>query len=101
MEIKTSVFATSNSVEKIIPPLQSRFFIVKLQAYTYELFYQIIVRILTSNQYNVDEEIAKATTEAVWNTSRSIQDSIKIARMAKAVEDVDWLVTNFLEQDKH
>ena len=30
MEIKTSVFATSNSVEKIILPLQSRFFIVKL-----------------------------------------------------------------------
>lgn len=101
MEIKTSVFATSNSVEKIIPPLQSRFFIVKLQAYTYELFYQITVRILTSNQYNVDVEIAKATMEAVWNTSRSIRDSIKIARMAKAVEDVDWLVTNFLEQDKH
>jgi holliday junction DNA helicase RuvB len=45
MEIKTSVFATSNSVEKSIPPLQSRFFIVKPQAYTYEQFYQVTVSI--------------------------------------------------------
>src|SRR5215475_12176843 len=35
MEIKTSVFATSNNLEKIISPLQSRFFIVSLEPYTY------------------------------------------------------------------
>jgi holliday junction DNA helicase RuvB len=81
MEIKTSVFATSNSVEKIILPLRSRFFTVKLQAYTYEQFYEITVSLLTSNHYNVDEEIAKATTNAVWRTSRNIRDSIKIANL--------------------
>jgi Holliday junction DNA helicase RuvB len=97
MEIKTFVFATSNSVEKIIPPLQSRFFTVKLQAYTNEQFYQITVRLLTSRHYKVDEEIAKATADAVWKTSRNIRDSIKIATMTKAVEDVDWLATTFLE----
>jgi replication-associated recombination protein RarA len=96
MEIKTSVFATSNNIERIVEPLQSRFFIVKLQAYTYEQFYEITLRLLTSNQYNVDEEIAKAAAEAVWNTSRNIRDSLRIARMAKSVEDIDWLVTTFL-----
>jgi holliday junction DNA helicase RuvB len=35
MEIKTSVFATSNNIGKIIPPLQSRFFIIRLESYTY------------------------------------------------------------------
>jgi ATP-dependent Lon protease len=65
MEIKTSVFATSNNIEKIIPALQSRFFIVRLESYTYEQFYDITVRLLTSNQHNVDEEIAKATADAV------------------------------------
>jgi hypothetical protein len=45
----------------------------------------------------VDEEIAKATAEAVWNTSKNIRDSIKIARMAKAVGDVNWLVSTFLD----
>jgi hypothetical protein len=44
----------------------------------------------------VDEEIAKVTVEAIWNASRNIRDTIKIATMAKSVEDVVWLVSNFL-----
>jgi hypothetical protein len=46
MDIKTSVFATSNNVEKVIEPLLSRFFIVKLQRSTYEQFYEITLRLL-------------------------------------------------------
>jgi replication-associated recombination protein RarA len=95
MEIKTSVFATSNNAEKIIEPLQSGFFIVKLQPYTHEQFNGITTRLLTSNKYNVDEEIAKATADAVWRNSRNIRDAIKLARMARSAEDVDWLVTTF------
>jgi replication-associated recombination protein RarA len=91
MEIKTSVFATSNNVEKINEPLQSRLFIVKLQAYSYGQFYEITTRILTSKQYNVNVEIAKTTAEAVWRTSRDIRDSIRIACMARSSEDVNWL----------
>jgi holliday junction DNA helicase RuvB len=96
MELKTSVFATSNNIEKIIIPLQSRFFIVNMHGYTYEQFYEITLWLLTSNQYNVDEEIAKAIAEAVWNTSRNIRESIRIARISKSVEDVKWLATVFL-----
>jgi holliday junction DNA helicase RuvB len=97
MEIRTTIFATSNNVERIINPLQSRFFIVKLQAYTYDQFYDITVRLLAANQYNVDEEIAKAIIGAVWSTSRNIRDAIKIAGMAKSVEDVGWIVSTFLD----
>lgn len=96
MELKTSVFATSNNVGRIIPPLQSRFFILKLQAYTYEQFYQITVRLLTSSCYNVNGEIARSIAETVWNTSRNIRESIRIARISKTVEDVKWLATVFL-----
>jgi replication-associated recombination protein RarA len=102
MEIKTSVFATSNNVEKIICPLQSRFFIVHLEPYTYEQFYQITVRLLTtSDKHSVDEEIAIATADAVWNTSsttRNIRDCIRVAKMAKSAEDVKWLVKSFLNK---
>src|SRR5918999_2090933 len=97
MELKSSVFATSNNVERIIEPLQSRFFIVKLQAYTYEQFYEITIRLLTSDRYNVDEEIAKTAAEGVWNTSRNIRDTTRIAKMATSVKDVDWLASNFLK----
>lgn len=96
MQIEISVIATSNNIEKLHSVLQPRFFVVKLEPYTYEQFYEITVQLLTSNNNNVDEETAKATADAVWNTSRNIRDSIKIGRMAKAVEDVDWLVTTFL-----
>jgi hypothetical protein len=96
MQIEISVIATSINIEKLHSVLQPRFFVVKLEPYTYEQFYEITVQLLTSNDNNVDEETAKATADAVWNTSRNIRDSIKIGRMAKAVEDVDWLVTTFL-----
>jgi holliday junction DNA helicase RuvB len=96
MELKTSLFATSNSIEKIIIPLQSGFFIVNMHAYTYEQFYEITMQLLTSNEYNVDEEIAKAIAEAVWNTSRNIRESIRIATISKSVKDVKWLATVFL-----
>jgi Cdc6-like AAA superfamily ATPase len=49
MELKTSVFATSNNIEKIIIPLQSRFLTVNMNAYTDEQFYEITVRLLTSD----------------------------------------------------
>ena len=96
MEIKTSIFATSKDVGKIIPPLQSRFFIVKLEPYTYEQFHHITLRLLTSDNHNIDEEIAKATAYTVWNTTQNIRDCIRVAKMAKSVEDVKWLVKSFL-----
>jgi Holliday junction DNA helicase RuvB len=98
IEIKTSVFATCNSIEKIILPLQSRFFIVRLEPYIYEQFCDITVTLLTSGQHNIDEEIAKATADAVWSTStaRNIRDCVRVAKMAKSVEDINWLVKSFL-----
>jgi hypothetical protein len=101
MKIKTSVFATSNNVEKIISPLQPRFFIVHLEPYTYEQFYQITVRLLTSDEHNVDEEIVIATADAVWSTSttRNIRDWVRVAKLAKSVADVKWLVNVFLKSE--
>ena len=55
--IKTAVFARSNNIERIIGPLQSGFFIVKLEPYVYEQFYEIAVNLLT-RQSNVEVEVA-------------------------------------------
>jgi ATP-dependent Lon protease len=38
--------ATSNNISKVMLPLQSRFFVVNLESYTYEQFYQITVELL-------------------------------------------------------
>ena len=55
------VFATSNNISKVMSPLQSRFFTVKLEPYSSEQFYEITVQLLT-RQHKVKQEIAKATS---------------------------------------
>ncbi len=44
-------------------------------------------------------DIAKATADAVWNKIRSgnIRDCIRIARMAKSLEDVNFIVNTYLK----
>jgi MoxR-like ATPase len=86
--VKTWVFATSNNISKVMLPLQSRFFVVNLEPYTYEQFYQITVELLTK-QHKVKEEIVEAKAKAIWDKSSNIGDCVKIARMAKSIEDVD------------
>ena len=93
--VKTSVFATSNNVGDIITPLQSRFFVVELPPYTYEQFYQISVHILTKG-HKVNINFAKNISEKVWADSRNIRDCVRIGRMAKSVDDIQFLVGTFL-----
>jgi hypothetical protein len=64
-EIKTSVFAMCNDPRKLSAPLQSRFFIVEIEPYPYEQFYEITLCLLDAKQ-----EIARIAADAVWNTSR-------------------------------
>src|ERR687888_1369857 len=47
-QVKTFVFATSNTIQNVMAPLQSRFFVVNLEPYTYEEFYEITTGLLTS-----------------------------------------------------
>jgi ATP-dependent Lon protease len=96
--MKTWIFATSNNIEKIMVPLQSRFFVVKLEAYTYEQFYQISVQLLTQSQKRkVKLDIAESTADAIWNKMKyaNIRDCVKIGRMARSIEDVNFIVGNF------
>jgi MoxR-like ATPase len=98
-QVKAFVFATSNTIQNIMAPLQSRFFVVNLEPYTYEQFYYITVGLLTSRKYNVDEEIADATADAIWDATQNIRDCVRIGRLAKSREDVNWLVNSFLENN--
>jgi holliday junction DNA helicase RuvB len=93
MHVQTSVFATCNDARRISTPLQSRFFTVKLQAYTYEQFCEITKQVLSS--HNVDGGLASVIAGAVWNNSRDIRDCVKIGKLARSEEDVDFLVNMF------
>jgi Holliday junction DNA helicase RuvB len=93
--MKTSVFATSNNVSDIITPLQSRFFVVEILPYTYEQFYQISVHLLTE-EHKISQDIAKNISDKVWANTRNIRDCVRVGRMAKSVDDIEFLVGTFL-----
>jgi holliday junction DNA helicase RuvB len=93
--MKTLVFATSNNLNDIITPFQSRFFVVELPPYTYEQFYQISVHLLTVG-HKVSQHIANEITNKVWAYSRNIRDCVRVGRMAKSVDDIQFLVGTFL-----
>ncbi len=82
--LSTSVFATCNDTGKLFGPLLSRFFNVELEPYTY---YQITMRSLC-NHTNVAPLIA----DAVWNKSRDLRDCVRIDRLARTDEDVQFLI---------
>ena len=90
--LKTWVIASSNNINNIISPLKSRFFIIELEPYNYEQFCQITIRLLIE-QHKVNEEIAKATAHMVWNRlgSKNVRDCVRIGRIAKSVQDVDFI----------
>jgi len=94
-QIKTSVFATSNDSRKLSGPVLSRFFIVELEPYTYEQFYQISTSLLHNHT-----NIAPVIADAVWIKSRDIRDCMKIGNMAKNISDVEFIVDNFFDQSQ-
>jgi len=92
----TSVFATSNDARKLSAPLQSRFFVVQVEPYTYDQFYEITLRLLHDRP-----KVAPTIAHAVWNTSKNSRDCIRIGRLAKTEEDVNFLVNVLGEYREH
>ncbi|MFL6408240.1 MAG: hypothetical protein ACJ71F_14410, partial [Nitrososphaeraceae archaeon] len=66
---------------------------IELEPYSYEQFCQITMKLLIK-QHNVNEEIAKNTAHLAWNKleSKNIRDCMRIGRMAKSVEDVNFII---------
>ena len=92
-QMKTWVFATSNGTERMLTPLLSRFIVLHFKQYRYENFREIAVHILA--QEGISSEIASTCADAVWlkMKSKDIRDCIKIGRLAKMKEDVDWITS--------
>ena len=92
-QMKTWVFATSNGTERMLTPLLSRFIVLHFKQYRYENFREIAVHILA--QEGISSEIASTCADAVWlkMKSKDIRDCIKIGRLAKMKEDVDWIAS--------
>ena len=90
-QLKTWIFATCNNKEKLLSPLLSRFIIFHLKPYNRSKFIEVSNGILLKN--DIPYEIANEISQVVWNKlkSKDIRDCIKISRLAKTIEDVEWI----------
>lgn len=99
-ELKSWVFATANSCQKIIDPLLSRFVVLKIPEYTFDEFSEIAVTRLRKE--NIEDSIAQFIAEKVWHElgSRDIRDVIKVGRLAHTLHEVSS-VANMLKNLKY
>jgi Holliday junction DNA helicase RuvB len=90
-QLKTWIFATSNSTDRMLTPLLSRFMVLHFKQYKYETFQEVAVHLLCRE--GISREIAIATAETVWSKmkSKDIRDCIKIGHLAKTKDDVNWI----------
>lgn len=90
-QLKTWIFATCNNKEKLLSPLLSRFIIFHLKPYNLSKFIEVSNGILIKNGTSFD--VANEISHVVWTKlkSRDIRDCIKISRLAKTIEDVEWI----------
>jgi Holliday junction DNA helicase RuvB len=91
-QLKTWVFATSNSTERMLTPLLSRFVTLHFKRYKFESFHEVATHMLV--QEGVGTKLASKIANAVWwkMKSKDIRNCLKIGRLAKTEEDVDWIV---------
>jgi holliday junction DNA helicase RuvB len=86
-QIKTSVFGTSNKIKNLSAPLQSRFFIVELEPYTYKQFLEITRQLLSKRK--IEREVANLIASAVWTRLTNILWPIIFHKAA-----ANWFGTN-------
>jgi holliday junction DNA helicase RuvB len=83
-QLKTWVFASCNSTDKLLQPLLTRFRDIHFKPYTEEEFVEIVVNILDREE-GVDRDIALLIADGVFNRLKSsnIRECVRIARLAR------------------
>jgi Holliday junction DNA helicase RuvB len=91
-QLKTWVYATSNGTERMLTPLLSRFVVLHFKQYKFDDFQKVATHLLVNS--GISDEIASAVANAVWYKMRSkdIRDCMKIGRLVKTTEEVDWVI---------
>jgi holliday junction DNA helicase RuvB len=103
IQLETSVFATANSTtKKLLPPLLTRFCILRLQPYNKGEFREITRKVLYREE-GLDGDIAGVIANAVWSRMKSanVRDCVRIGRITKSLQDVRWVVDTFLKYDSN
>jgi len=79
------VFASCNTVEKLLPPLLTRFRDIHFKPYTEQEFVEIAVEILDREE-GVDRDVAMIIADGVFNRLKStnIRECVRLARLTRS-----------------
>jgi MoxR-like ATPase len=82
-QLKTWVFASCNSTDKLLPPLLTRFRDIHFKLYTEVEFVEIVINVLDREE-GVDRDIALLIADGVFNRLKTsnIRECVRIARLA-------------------
>jgi hypothetical protein len=73
------VFGTTNDINRLSKPLQSRFRRLHLLPYTQEQFLDVAVKVCP----RLKEETARMVGAQVWDTSKDVRDVISISKLIR------------------
>ena len=98
---KSWVFAAANRVDRLSKELLSRFLKVNIPRYTEEELRGVIIKVLTEREGR-SRDIAEYIAEKVIKNlgSRDPRDAVRVSRIAKEKEDVDWFVETMKKYGK-
>jgi Holliday junction DNA helicase RuvB len=92
LELVSWVFASANSLERIIEPLLSRFVVLEVPEYTFEEFKEIAIAKLAEEK--IDKYTAMFIATKVWNelSSKDVRDVLKVGRLTETCADVESII---------
>ena len=96
-QLKTWVFASCNSTDKLLPPLITRFTVMQFKPYTEEEFVEIVANVLDREE-GVERKVALIIADSVFNKLKSsnIRECVRIARLARNdPEQVNRIIDTF------
>jgi MoxR-like ATPase len=101
-QLKTWIFASCNSTDKLLQPLLSRFRDIHFKPYAEEEFVNIVVNVLDREE-GIDSDIALLIADGVFNRLKSsnIRECVRIARLARNDSDqVNKIIDTFAKYGK-
>jgi len=88
---ETRLFAGCNSTRAIPEPVLDRLQKVRFASYTYDQYIRIVINTLVKRE-GVENSLAEYIATKSWEISHSVRQAMRMAKLAKTIEEVDRLI---------
>jgi len=93
------VIAATNDERKLLPAMLDRFLIFRFRGLTKDEYRRLVPSILTVNE-GIDLDLARYIADRLADITTDIREAVRIARLARTKEEVDFLVKQVAQSRK-